>query len=384
MAVTGTSKWVCPECTYHNWSSCTTCVLCGSVKPLEFVPRTCSGKFRPHTQVTVSWPKAASSPSNYSSRGASYSPEIICPGSNYPSTSSRSDTHASKNIHHSSKEKWVCTTCTYANWSNANQCSMCQVPRGQIEPHSSEAKMPSRGESILDYASCVGAVGGAAYINTDEKVPVSGRDATVHPPKLKNSKNKQMSSNSDSRASKKWRCCSCTYENWPRATRCTMCQTPKKRTPSPPLGREDSTHSSINSRSHRHFPDNSLPINLHSHGSNSNEPGASCSHIEALSPSASNSRLNAYVSDPTPEILLSSNLKSASDEVRQIRNRLTSSDWLFLNACLGVVNDEEASVKAYLRQDGDRARQLTSDECLVLGERSMFTVGSTLVHLAVK
>jgi len=63
---------------------------------------------------------------------------------------------------------------------------------------------------------------------------------------------------------------------------------------------------------------------------------------------------------------------------------LTSSDWLFLNACLGVVNDEEASVKAYLRQDGDRARQLTSDECLVLGERSMFTVGSTLVHLAVK
>ena len=41
-------------------------------------------------------------------------------------------------------------------------------------------------------------------------------------------------------------------------------------------------------------------------------------------------------------------------------------------------------MKAYLRQDGDRARQLTKNECLVLGQPSMFTIGSTLVHLAIR
>ena len=69
-------------------------------------------------------------------------------------------------------------------------------------------------------------------------------------------------------------------------------------------------------------------------------------------------------------------------QVRQIRNTLSSSDWLFLNACLAIVNDDESAMKAYLRQDGDKARQLTKDECLVLG--SSFTVGSTLVHLAIR
>ena len=63
---------------------------------------------------------------------------------------------------------------------------------------------------------------------------------------------------------------------------------------------------------------------------------------------------------------------------------LSSSDWLFLNACLGIVNDDLSAVKAYLRQDGDRARQLTKNESLVLGQQSVFTIGSTLVHLAIR
>lgn len=71
-------------------------------------------------------------------------------------------------------------------------------------------------------------------------------------------------------------------------------------------------------------------------------------------------------------------------QVRQIRNRLSSSDWLFLNACLGIVNDDSSAVRAYLRQEGDRARQLTKEECLVLGQPSTFSAGGTLVHLAIR
>lgn len=70
--------------------------------------------------------------------------------------------------------------------------------------------------------------------------------------------------------------------------------------------------------------------------------------------------------------------------MRQIRNRLSSSDWLFLNACLGIVNDDASAVRAYLRQEGDRARQLTKEECLVLGQPSTFSAGGTLVHLAIR
>ena len=72
-------------------------------------------------------------------------------------------------------------------------------------------------------------------------------------------------------------------------------------------------------------------------------------------------------------------------QVRQIRNRLSSSDWLFLNACLGIVNNDASAVRAYLRQEGgDRARQLTKEECLVLGQPSTFSVGGTLAHLAIR
>ena len=71
-------------------------------------------------------------------------------------------------------------------------------------------------------------------------------------------------------------------------------------------------------------------------------------------------------------------------QVRQIRNRLSSSDWLFLNACLGIVNDDASAVRAHLRQEGDRARQLTKEECLVLGQPSTFSVGGTLAHLAIR
>ena len=76
--------------------------------------------------------------------------------------------------------------------------------------------------------------------------------------------------------------------------------------------------------------------------------------------------------------------KTWTFQVRQIRNRLSSSDWLFLNACLGIVNDDASAVRAYLRQEGDRARQLTKEECLVLGQPSTFSAGGTLVHLAIR
>ena len=420
MAVIGTLKWTCPECAYSNWGSSTVCVLCSTQKPIDIFPKSPSGKFRSHahSQMTLAWPKVANASGIRSPgpSGATYNPQIICPTSNYPSSSHNSRYSSSKE----STGKWICSTCTYNNCPNTSQCTMCRHPRGrkmrvkatglQIEsPHS-----PSVGESILNYASYVGAVGGAAY--SDDRPPSCSRDSPTNPPKAKSGKNgNKFSSNMESRASKKWRCHRCTYENWTKTTKCIMCQAPKKRAPSPP--RSEHVHQTAelphpSSASFSATPDNSSssharpqspPSQPHSHShSHSRTSSGSLNSNEAAglhslkdgslsSPgsgstsgtnSTSSSRLIAYSVDPHE--IPSAKLKSVSDEVRQIRNRLSSSDWLFLNACLGVVNGEEAPVKTYLRQDGDLARQLSKDECLVLGEPSKFSVGSTLVHLAVR
>ena len=420
MAVIGTSKWTCPECAYCNWASSTICVLCSTQKPKDIFPKSPTGKFRSlaHVQTTLAWPKAASASAirSHGPSGATYAPQIICPTSNYPSSA-----HNSRNSSESSG-KWLCSTCTYSNCPNTTQCTMCRHPRGRNLPLTAtglqieSSHNPPVGESILDYASYVGAVGGAASYS-DDRLPSYSRDSPTNPPKVKSGKNgNKSSSNTESRASRKWRCHRCTYENWPRATKCIMCQALKKRTPSPPRSEHRIAELHIPQPSSTSFstaPDNSSPSHTHpqshsqaithshshsrsSSGSlNSNEAEATCTHFpkdgSASGPSSggtgganstAGSRLITCSVDPHE--IPSATLKSVSDEVRQIRNRLSSSDWLFLNACLGVVNGEEVSVKAYLRQDGDLARQLSKDEYLVLGEPSKFSVGSTLVHLAVR
>ncbi len=443
MAVTGTSKWVCPSCTYHNWLTATKCTLCHFSKPLENVVRkTPSPKLRAHTQsrtaMAIAWPKAAMSP-----EGASvHHPRIISP-EYHPSGSPPPISHPpSEDIDlcnyqeqlsssrgsitsQTPSGKWVCQSCTYTNWPNVNQCVMCCTVRGTRPYHvrgtgrqrSSEASssgiLPT--DSILDYASYVGAVGGTAHTSSAENLSIRSRDSPVHSMRAKGGRNgNRTASNMENRAMKKWKCQQCTYENWPRASRCVLCHNPKKRTPSPPLSRpqtaelpswsptnpsqsSSSSSSASPSSSLTLYRDNDRPSPTHprSGSSNSNEAGATLLSDAPPSPSSTTVATNgsstrvliSYASDasPSPEILASVRLKSGSDEVRQIRNRLSTSDWLFLNACLGVVNDDTGAVKAYLRQGGDRARQLTKDDCTVLGgEASKFSVGSTLVHLAIR
>lgn len=67
--------------------------------------------------------------------------------------------------------------------------------------------------------------------------------------------------------------------------------------------------------------------------------------------------------------------------LKQLRRH---TDWCWLNACLGIVEGENASVEAYLASGGDPTRQLTHSEVLLLNRSSAFDVGHTLVHLAIR
>lgn len=223
MAVTSSSKWSCPTCTYNNWQSLPKCVLCGSSKPIDVViPRTPVAKYR---QQNSGWSKLGSG-----GVGPSQCLEL-----NIPSTV---DSPPYGNVAQKSsakcktKGKWVCNSCTSLNWPNAGQCTSCGASRTRPTQTS---RPPNRSsESILLYPS--GAVGGAS---------VSGScDMPLHSAKAKNGRHgnrggQALATNTENR---KWKCQRCTYENWPRAAKCTMCLGSKIRTPSPPLsGGEDST-----------------------------------------------------------------------------------------------------------------------------------------------
>lgn len=80
---------------------------------------------------------------------------------------------------------------------------------------------------------------------------------------------------------------------------------------------------------------------------------------------------------------LSSNELEAQHE-RRIRQLKRQADWIWLNACIGVVENNFAGVDNYLTRGGNVARALTTNEVLILNRPSAFDVGHTLIHLAIR
>ncbi|XP_047035886.1 ubiquitin thioesterase trabid isoform X3 [Helicoverpa zea] len=120
----------------------------------------------------------------------------------------------------------------------------------------------------------------------------------------------------------KWSCPTCTYDNWPKALKCAMCgsSNPAGAAPGGPGG------AGINELS--------SPASLHSLDKRS--------------------------------------------------KRRAGPDWVWLQACLGVVEGSARCVDAYLAQGGDPARALTPQEVALLNRASAFDAGHTLVHLAIR
>lgn len=80
---------------------------------------------------------------------------------------------------------------------------------------------------------------------------------------------------------------------------------------------------------------------------------------------------------------LSNNEMEAHQE-RRIRQIKRQADWSWLNACIGVVENNLGPVEHFLARGGNVARALTSNEVLLLNRQSAFDVGHTLIHLAIR
>ena len=413
-----TTKWICLSCSCHNNLSTTRCSVCYSSRPtdLHSLPRQMTG---------IPRLKNLGHPVSLGASGAGISSDVIIdpslpryrPASIPLGQQQREGRGEWSGSSGGAQSKWVCSVCTYGNWPNSRHCTMCNTLRRhpKLSPQlggdatgsgggggGGGGSVAGIGDSILDYVSrhmdyvaSPGAVGGGMH--EEIRSSASSSQHTRDSPSNRSAavKSKKRSSGDNRGGQRKWKCSKCTYENWVRAGKCIMCQAARNKTPSPPMSDSESSNSPNQPTKHRHPSSpsenansslaslSSSSLHARSLGVNSNQsPSASPAHPDT-SPSAVH-LLPCTTADTPAEIFPSSSLKSTSNEARQIRNRLSSSDWLFINACLGVGNEDVPAVKAYLRGEGDRARQLGRDESLVLGQPSIFSVGSTLVHLAIR
>ncbi|KTG41369.1 hypothetical protein cypCar_00016184 [Cyprinus carpio] len=174
----------------------------------------------------------------------------------------------------------------------------------------------------------------------------------------------------------RWPCSACTYENWPKSLRCVVCDHPKPSSspeaPQQDLEGESATSPSIVNEQERD--------NLRTVGGG----GVSRGRQRKLSPPMCKGQAEVKIELASGAVGSDNEQEADFKKLKQIRNRMRRSDWLFLNACAGVVEGDLAAVEAYKSSGGDIARQLTSDEVRILNRPSAFDAGFTLVHLAIR
>ncbi|XP_015759488.1 PREDICTED: LOW QUALITY PROTEIN: ubiquitin thioesterase Zranb1-like [Acropora digitifera] len=325
-------KWACEYCTYLNWPCSEKCTLCCTPRP----PQVITQESRRPTIVSEDIYEAASC-----DRIISKDP-LICSSKEKNTQSAQLPEQIEDYV------KWTCSSCTYENWPRSLYCSMCRTSKlksgknaKQLEPGSGNKDASSRSGSPRS-PSLVGGNG-----RLDSKT-------------INNDKNRALL-----RSNLKWICPQCTYENWPKTPKCALCKCLK-----PPKTKYDE------------IAKNSTSDN------NVNTKRPSTSKRRSPNSSVSESALGIQPTHPVGEQIIydipASDDINDNEEVMQIRNRLKDSDWLWLSACIGVVEGETSSVNGYLNAGGDLSRQLTREDCVVLNRPGVFEVGHTLVHLAFK
>ncbi|XP_062435765.1 ubiquitin thioesterase ZRANB1 [Rhea pennata] len=315
-------KWACEYCTYENWPSAIKCTMCRAQRP--------SG-----TIITEDPFKSGSSdigrdwdPS--STEGGS-SP-LICPDS-----SARPRVKSSYSME--SANKWSCHMCTYLNWPRAIRCTQCLSQRRTRSPTESPQSSGSG----------------------SRPVPFS-----VDPCEEYNDRNKL-----NTRA-QHWTCSVCTYENWAKARKCVVCDHPRPNNiEAIELADTEEASSIINEQDRARW-----------------RGSCSSGNSQRRSPPATKRESDVKMDFQRIELAGAVGSKEELEvdfkKLKQIKNRMKKTDWLFLNACVGVVEGDLAAVEAYKSSGGDIARQLTADEVRLLNRPSAFDVGYTLVHLAIR
>ncbi|XP_044754048.1 ubiquitin thioesterase trabid isoform X1 [Coccinella septempunctata] len=270
------------------------------------------------------------------------------------------------------EKKWSCEYCTYENYPSALKCTMCRGPRPFISEdiyslHNNDDKTNSAAGSCdtkpnINTWQCetctffnhikdqICTQCGSPFVSAsnlhDYLQPLKITQHSDLAQSLSQPRNNSPPAsltnveNSKRMTLGKWTCMICTYENWPRATKCSMCGYTPQTSQRPP------------------------------------------SSSRLISPSNQNIDVsNQEDLYRTPSNIMEENNCEAERKLRLMRR---NADWNWLNACIGVIEGNPVPVEHYLSSGGDPARTLTASEVAILNRSSAFDVGHTLVHLAIR
>ncbi|XP_061564231.1 ubiquitin thioesterase ZRANB1 isoform X2 [Cololabis saira] len=316
-------KWACEYCTYENWPSSIKCTMCRALRLRGPIITEEPYKNSPDRDPNLEWDP----PRTESGRSL-----LICPDS-----SARPRVRSSSIVEIANK--WSCQMCTYLNWPRAIRCTQCLCQRPRT---SSPTESPQ----------------------------TSGCRPAVHSPldtcEEYNDRNRLNTHQQH------WTCTACTYQNWAGTKKCGLCDLPKP-----------------NNQEAIELPESADPSPLIIEQDVARWRGI-CSGSQGQRRSPPMAKREDHVKMDFQRIELAAGAVSKEEQevdfkkLKQIRNRMKKTDWLFLSACAGVVEGDLAAVEAYKSSGGDIARQLTADEVQLLNRSSAFDVGFTLVHLAIR
>ncbi|XP_052900683.1 ubiquitin thioesterase trabid [Anopheles moucheti] len=369
-------KWVCEYCTYENYPLSLKCIMCKGSKPLlkEDIFR-----LSPTQQLS------ATNRSNPN----------LASGAVKSTTVAELDTN----------QRWPCTACTYLNLPHTRRCLQCDTVRKEDvipmqqqlqQQKPSPPKVISEYDSISDQLNamnicrsaspgddgtvCTSDTGsgkrnrnnspasGASY-GTSSRLATSAPDSepvgkgcasdSKHSPSPVSSS--PVSTMGRAVASSpvntgKWFCSVCTYENWPKSLKCSMCLHPRD-SPSSNVGNKSTQATAKASPEH---DENSINV--------------------ASNIMVNNKRNQQFVGHAD-----SINNMDACKQERYLQLLRRQPDWDWLNACVGIAENNIGAVEAYLECGGDPSRALTSAEAFLISRNNCaFDVGHTLIHLAIR
>jgi len=318
-------KWICEYCTYSNWQSSMKCTMCRGKKPASL----CS------TENIYSAVNTNSLRDIYS-----LTEKLGGPPGHPPSPDTDRTDHTGK---------WACASCTYYNFPRAVTCTLCRTPRKKISPgvHSSR-NSPSSPHALpatnVNTANRANSMRSLADQLSPLHISVNNNNPQYSQASPETSKSQSPRLKAD-----RWSCLTCTYENWSKSPSCVLCGTKRGR---------------------------SSPEQLGAGARDSPSPEGAAQYSGSVA-SCSTAEAGAAATED-------GNKQNHEARVKQLRRRMRDIDWVWLSACMGVVEADSSPVEAYLNSGGDPTRKLSHAEAGLLARPGVYDPGHTLVHLAIK
>lgn len=359
-------KWPCEYCTYENWPASKRCTLCHAPRPPQLITDSVNEEQDIYKMAALVQAK------NSDSCGG----EGNSSGTNLAATSGGTSLVSVGTGGNGSTNKWACAMCTFVNLPRSSRCTQCLSPRHKTSPVQSSPSLHSGNVGVVTDVS----VGGGNGRSTPNRNPPSSPEAAKA---INNDINrvvatvgKSASSTMPSSQVCKWSCKVCTYENWPRSTKCTLCGTTRGRTLS-----DSNFHNCVTNSTTVLSPVSVSSVSVTAsitelHDTAKRQRCASSTPRNSDNPDGNNQDM-AGAAGAGSSVVEDCHLKL-------LRRRLRDKDWLWLNACHGVVDGDPNAIKAFIVAGGNPSRQLSADEVLLLSRPSAFEVGHTLVHLALR